>query len=994
MIGKLADDATAGLSDAAGIIPRVSQLLFAATHSCPDTHEFFVEASFLEIYNEKINDLLEPGTAELKVRESPKMGVHITGLSKKHVQSSYAVGMVLNLGFQNRTVSATKYNAESSRSHAIFELNIRQKYIEKNSGEKMSSHSKINLVDLAGSERSDKVGTTGNALVEGNNINKSLSVLGRCIKALVAISNLPPTAKAASGGSDIKAKKKALAEGGAKGAILVPFRESVLTWYLRESLSGNSRTTMLATTSPVALNHEETASTLRYAASAKNIKTAAEKNEDPMEAKVRTLSEEIAKLKAALEAASKGGRMAGDLADMTEDERMEYLSSLQMEQAMASGGGFDDRSSRGSMSLDGQLLGPSFPMLSCLNKDEMLSHAMTVPIKFSAPGAPFHVGREGGGRDNDFTLNGVGIHPKHCSFEEVAEGQMAISNPGHGAVVLINGQSLEELGVPAPLKHMDRVTLGPCRLLGIYLTEPMTPEEKAQWTYEVAFKELMHRESLQWTLLSPKRRRLLDKLKEAEILYVEQANAIAIDMCTCVRFHATILLGEGTLLRKAEASVDDVLESGDPEVVIVCSVNPGHIVETREDQLRAVAVAEAAKAKEAERAAERAAENAAAAGGGANGAPPTLLAKQESQMLETMLSMEDEDPLGLASSRKKNGGSGDELELHSPTGSGAFNDDFDLMDLNENSGNGKGGRKLTLKEELERTTNLTLFEMKMDQFEELLAELKVTYSYVASLSQGIGAEAPSGGGGNGEGAGGADGAPAAVESGNDETDQGNNTVQAIFDTVDCDGSGTIDRAELAAAFKLFDETAIDPEFCDHMMDDLLPDSMAELDFDAFSSFLVKFLQHQYYHKLEPFVSNQRLFVLLGGRDLAETISEERKKEQALEHRNAELEQENATLKKKLKRSKPGDDQDDIESSVEAAEAEMQEEGLDADGEAGVLKFMKHCGLEPFGPVLVGMGVDNISDLLDEDLVGDEELAEAGMSADDVEVFDDARLELG
>jgi hypothetical protein len=323
---------------------------------------------------------------------------------------------------------------------------------------------------------------------------------------------------------------------------------------------------MLATTSPVALNHEETASTLRYAASAKNIKTAAAKNEDPMEAKVRTLSEEIAKLKAALEAASKGGRMASDLADMTEDERMEYLSSLQMEAAMASGGGFHDRLSRNSMSFDGQLVGPSFPMLSCLNKDEMLSHAMTVPIVFAQPGAAFNVGREGGGRDNDFTLNGVGIHPKHCSFEEIADGQMAVTNPGHGAVVLVNGQSLEELGVPAALKHMDRVTLGPCRLLGIYLTEPMTAAEKAQWTYEVAFKELMHRESLQWTLLSPKRRRLLDKLKEAEILYVEQANAIAIDMCTCVRFHATILLGEGTLLRKAEASVDDILEAGDPEV--------------------------------------------------------------------------------------------------------------------------------------------------------------------------------------------------------------------------------------------------------------------------------------------------------------------------------------------------------------------------------------------------------------------------------------------
>ena len=118
-------------------------------------------------------------------------------------------------------------------------------------------------MDLAGSERSDKVGTTGQGLKEGNNINKSLSVLGRCIKALVQISKLPPEKK-----QTIEEKKKAKKDkggggGGGGNKILVPFRESVLTWYLRESLSGNSRTTMLATSSPVALNFEETASTLR-----------------------------------------------------------------------------------------------------------------------------------------------------------------------------------------------------------------------------------------------------------------------------------------------------------------------------------------------------------------------------------------------------------------------------------------------------------------------------------------------------------------------------------------------------------------------------------------------------------------------------------------------------------------------------------------------------------------------------------------------------------
>lgn len=111
MMGKLADDLTQGLSEMAGVIPRVSHLLFATSHSVPDTHEFFVEASFIEIYNEKVRDLLDPTQSELKIRESPKMGVHITGLTKKHVQSSFGVGNVLNMGFQNRTVSVSSLSS-------------------------------------------------------------------------------------------------------------------------------------------------------------------------------------------------------------------------------------------------------------------------------------------------------------------------------------------------------------------------------------------------------------------------------------------------------------------------------------------------------------------------------------------------------------------------------------------------------------------------------------------------------------------------------------------------------------------------------------------------------------------------------------------------------------------------------------------------------------------------------------------------------------------
>ena len=104
MMGKLAEDLSQKLSDMAGIIPRVAHLLFATTHSVPDTHQFFIEASFIEIYNEKVKDLLDKASAELKVREDPKHGVHISGLIKKHVQSSFGVGCVLNDGFKNRTV--------------------------------------------------------------------------------------------------------------------------------------------------------------------------------------------------------------------------------------------------------------------------------------------------------------------------------------------------------------------------------------------------------------------------------------------------------------------------------------------------------------------------------------------------------------------------------------------------------------------------------------------------------------------------------------------------------------------------------------------------------------------------------------------------------------------------------------------------------------------------------------------------------------------------
>lgn len=156
-----------------------------------------------------------------------------------------------------RTVAATSMNAVSSRSHAIFNIIFTQIKTELNL--KSEKVSKISLVDLAGSERAGKSGTTGDRLKEGANINKSLTTLGLVIKALVERS-----------GADAKTKSP----------IFVPYRDSVLTWLIKDNLGGNSKTIMIATLSPAAANYEETLSTLRYADSAKQIVNKAVVNED------------------------------------------------------------------------------------------------------------------------------------------------------------------------------------------------------------------------------------------------------------------------------------------------------------------------------------------------------------------------------------------------------------------------------------------------------------------------------------------------------------------------------------------------------------------------------------------------------------------------------------------------------------------------------------------------------------------------------------------
>jgi hypothetical protein len=254
-----------------GLIPRIIALLWECVQAFLDEnskHDCVLKASYLEIYNEEIRDLL--GNCEkLKLRNDPKKGIFANGLTMIPLKSSEEAMECIERGAQLRSVAATKFNSESSRSHAVFELHISKTYPTE-SGD-MVSTSRLSLTDLAGCERSSKVGTSGTSLQEGNNINKSLSTLGRCITALV----------------DISQGKK----------VLAPFRDSVLTLYLRDALAGNVLTTMLANVSPVSSNMEETVSTLRFAASAKRIKTKVTKNEDSQLKRIRELTEELEAVK-------------------------------------------------------------------------------------------------------------------------------------------------------------------------------------------------------------------------------------------------------------------------------------------------------------------------------------------------------------------------------------------------------------------------------------------------------------------------------------------------------------------------------------------------------------------------------------------------------------------------------------------------------------------------------------------------------------------------
>ncbi|KAM6152182.1 kinesin-like protein KIF1A isoform 7-T7 [Erethizon dorsatum] len=264
-----------------GIIPQLCEDLFSRINDTTnDNMSYSVEVSYMEIYCERVRDLLNPkNKGNLRVREHPLLGPYVEDLSKLAVTSYNDIQDLMDSGNKARTVAATNMNETSSRSHAVFNIIFTQKRHDAETNITTEKVSKISLVDLAGSERADSTGAKGTRLKEGANINKSLTTLGKVISALAEMDSGPN-----------KNKKK-------KKTDFIPYRDSVLTWLLRENLGGNSRTAMVAALSPADINYDETLSTLRYADRAKQIRCNAVINEDPNNKLIRELKDEVTRLR-------------------------------------------------------------------------------------------------------------------------------------------------------------------------------------------------------------------------------------------------------------------------------------------------------------------------------------------------------------------------------------------------------------------------------------------------------------------------------------------------------------------------------------------------------------------------------------------------------------------------------------------------------------------------------------------------------------------------
>ncbi|KAK0862059.1 hypothetical protein LTS02_007425 [Friedmanniomyces endolithicus] len=486
-----------GYGEEEGVIPRICRDMFERIESMAKNDANMtstVEVSYLEIYNERVRDLLNPSTkGNLKVREHPSTGPYVEDLAKLVVQNFLEIEHLMDEGNKARTVAATNMNETSSRSHAVFTLTLTQRRHDVETNMSTEKVAKISLVDLAGSERATSTGATGARLKEGAEINRSLSTLGRVIAAL-----------ADRDATNTASKKK---------GMQVPYRDSVLTWLLKDSLGGNSLTAMIAAISPADINFEETLSTLRYADSAKRIKNHAVVNEDPNARMIRELKEELAQLRSKLTSGTANGVGAvggeeypagtpldqqfvsltsadgtvkrvskADIAEQlsqseklyqdvnqTWEEKMKKTEAIHREREQA----LEDLGISIEKGFVGLSTPKKMPHLVNLSDDPLLAECLLYNLKPGTTTVGNAEAKDLNGRTNesddgadkldhqhristpDIRLNGSKILHDHCTFENV-DGIVTVV-PKDGAAIMVNGVRIE---VPKRLRSGYRVILG------------------------------------------------------------------------------------------------------------------------------------------------------------------------------------------------------------------------------------------------------------------------------------------------------------------------------------------------------------------------------------------------------------------------------------------------------------------------------------------------------------------------------------------------------
>ncbi|PWA14380.1 hypothetical protein CCH79_00011081 [Gambusia affinis] len=500
------------VKDQQGIIPLLCEDLFTKINDNADNSlSYSVEVSYMEIYCERVRDLLNPkNKGNLRVREHPLMGPYVEDLSKLAVTSYNDIQDLMDSGNKARTVAATNMNETSSRSHAVFNIIFTQKRFDAETNNTSEKVSKISLVDLAGSERADSTGAKGTRLKDsGQNKNK---------------------------------KKK-------KVESFIPYRDSVLTWLLRENLGGNSRTAMIAALSPADINYDETLSTLRYADRAKQIRCNAVINEDPNNRLVRELKEEVSRLKDLLYAQGLGdiiemtnamtgmspspslsalSSRAASIASLhdrimfspgseeaierlketekiiaelneTWEEKLRRTEAIRMErEALLAEMGVAIREDGGTV---GVFSPKKTPHLVNLNEDPLMSECLLYYIKEGIT----RVGRLDASSRQDIVLSGHFIQDEHCTFTRCAgpSGETAVVlEPCEGAETYVNGKRVTEATV---LKSGNRIILGKSHVFRFNHPEQAraerertpcaeTPAEPVDWAF--AQRELLEKQGI------------------------------------------------------------------------------------------------------------------------------------------------------------------------------------------------------------------------------------------------------------------------------------------------------------------------------------------------------------------------------------------------------------------------------------------------------------------------------------------------------------------